>query len=103
MTTRASARAAMAVRAFEIADAAMFVDLQSYGALSMGDASIVGLANAHGEVTKLTEAGDELREAFDWLQARGYVELATDDVGEFIRVLRRPAACAEPALEIDVA
>jgi hypothetical protein len=31
-----------------------------------------------------------MREAFEWLQPRGYVELGKDADGEFINVVRRP-------------
>lgn|SRR5574341_885023 len=43
-----------------------------------------------GEVRKLADASADVREAFDWLRERGYVELASDEDGEYVQVLRRP-------------
>lgn len=68
-------------RAFEIADKAMFELLESELYKYTGRFTFPPRA-AHGH--------DEAREAFDWLQPRGYVELAKDKDGEFIKVLRRP-------------
>lgn len=83
-----------AARAFELADAAMYELLLSeavpYDSPAI-DATAFGLVDeASQEVTKLSDASPALREAFEWLRDRGYVELASDDSGEFINVLRRP-------------
>lgn len=79
-------------RAFEIADEAMFELLVSEGAPDDAiDVTVIGLCDEHAhEVTSLAEASAAMREAFEWLQPRGYVELGTDGQGEFIDVVRRP-------------
>lgn len=81
-----------AARAFEIADEAMFELLLSEGCLSDGiDSTVIGFVDEScSEVHALAEACAAMREAFDWLQPRGYVELGTDQAGEFINVVRRP-------------
>jgi len=81
-------------RAFAIADQAMYELLLSEGVPidgSISDATAIGFADeCSQEVTKLAEASDALREAFDWLKERGYVELGSDAEGEFVTVIRRP-------------
>lgn len=81
-------------RAFEIADEAMFELLVSEGVpydSPATDATAFGLADeACQEVTSLAEASTALREAFEWLRQRGYVELGSDSSGEFVNVVRRP-------------
>jgi len=79
-------------RAFEIADEAMFELLLSEGALSDGiDSTVIGFVDEScNEVPKLEQACLAIREAFDWLRPRGYVELGKDQDGEFINVIRRP-------------
>jgi len=80
-----------AARAFKIADEQMFIALESYGVKGDDHGTYFGLCDKHcGAVNKLAAASDELREAVEWLVARGYVELAKDEVGEHIVVLRRP-------------
>jgi hypothetical protein len=80
-------------RAFAIADEAMFELLLSEGVLGEGgtDATEIGLADEYSlEVDELSKASPALREAFEWLQPRGYVELGQDEHGEYINVIRRP-------------
>ena len=79
-------------RAFEIADEAMFELLVSEGVPDDAiDTTVIGLCNESSqEVFRLAEASAAMREAFEWLEPRGYVELGTDGQGEFINVLRRP-------------
>lgn len=81
-----------AARAFDIADEAMFELLQSEGCLSDGiDSTVIGFVDEGcAEVHALAQACPAMREAFEWLQPRGYVELGTDTDGEFINVVRRP-------------
>lgn len=82
----------MVHRAFEIADEAMFELLISEGAPDdVIDTTVIGLCDESSqEVASLAEASAAMREAFEWLQPRGYVELGTDGNGEFIDVVRRP-------------
>lgn len=81
-------------RAFEIADEAMFELLISEGApgdAPASDATVIGLTDANcQEVGKLAQASAAMREAFEWLEPRGYVELGADTAGEFVQVVRRP-------------
>lgn len=80
-------------RAFEIADQAMFELLLSEGALhgNGADSTVIGFTNEKStEVMALAEASEAMREAFDWLKDRGYVELDRDGNGEFVSVIRRP-------------
>jgi hypothetical protein len=81
-------------RAFAIADEAMFELLLSEGVpgdAPASDATCIGLTDeASQEVCSLCDASTAMREAFDWLRSRGYVELGTDTEGEFINVIRRP-------------
>lgn len=81
---------ATTARAFEIADEAMNEWLHSYGVTGLADPDCIGFcADGQGEVDTLAEAGEELREAVEWLQPRGYVAVETDPDGrEFVRVLR---------------
>jgi hypothetical protein len=86
-----AAEQAQAARAFEIADQQMFVALESYGIKGDEHGTVFGLCNpTDGEVSSLAEAGEELSEAVGWLVSRGYVELASDENGEHVIVLRRP-------------
>jgi hypothetical protein len=81
-------------RAFAIADEAMFELLLSEGVPGdnpASDATCIGFTNeASQEVRSLCDASTAMREAFDWLRPRGYVQLGTDTEGEFINVIRRP-------------
>lgn len=81
------------VRAFEIADEAMFELLLAHGALHGNgvDSTVIGFTDeAAAEVMSLAEASEAMRGAFEWLKDRGYVELDRDGNGEFISVIRRP-------------
>ena len=84
--------ATQVARAFEIADKAMFEVLLTDGiADDSVDTSFVALCNDQcQEVTTLAEASQGMRDAYAWLQERGYVELGTDPQGEHIFVLKRP-------------
>ncbi len=81
-------------RAFQIADEAMFELLVSEGVpydSPAQDATCIGFTDEGcQEVCALADASAAMREAFEWLQPRGYVEIANDKDGEFVRVLRRP-------------
>lgn len=79
-------------RAFEIADESMFELLISEGMPDDAiDTTVIALCDEHSqEVASLAEASAAMREAFEWLEPRGYVELGTDQQGEHICVLRRP-------------
>lgn len=78
-------------RAFAIADESMFSQLEchcfpqdEYGVcLAMMD-------GAGRTVPSLAAAEEPIREAFEWLSMRGYVELCEDACGQFIWVLKRP-------------
>jgi hypothetical protein len=78
-------------RAFAIADEAMFTRFERYTRCKApGDYNnLVPLSALHTDCT-LVEAPMKLREAFEWLRQREYVELGQDKDGEFIHVLRRP-------------
>ena len=78
-------------RAFQIADEAMYEILLSEGCIASIDDTEIGFCNnLCQEVATLSDASPSLREAFDWLKARGYVELGSDADGEFVQVVRRP-------------
>ena len=80
-------------RAFEIADEAMFELLLAHGMLHGNgvDSTVIGFTDeASAEVMTLAEASAAMREAFEWLHPRGYVELDRDGEGEFVSVIRRP-------------
>lgn len=79
-------------RAFEIADETMFSLLITEGVPDDAiDTTVIGLCNEQcQEVTSLAEASAAMREAYEWLEPRGYVELGSDGNGEFINVIRRP-------------
>lgn len=85
---------ASAARAFQIADEAMYELLIAEGVPGDSpaiDATVFGLVDENcQEVTALADASAAMREAFDWLKERGYVELGSDSSGEFINVRRRP-------------
>lgn len=83
---------ALVARAFEIADEAMYELLLTEGAPDdVIDTTVIGLRDGRGqEVGSLAKASDAMREAYEWLQLRGYVELAADADGEYVSVLRRP-------------
>jgi hypothetical protein len=74
-------------RAFAIADQVMF-ELLECECLQCKDGKLRFLQS-----TLDLEAHNcpGLREAFEWLQPRGYVELGQDEHGEYINVIRRPA------------
>lgn len=50
------------------------------------------VSERYGEVHKLADASADVREAVDWLRERGCVEMASDEYGEYVQVLRRPTA-----------
>lgn len=78
-------------RAFEIADEAMWELMLSEGCLTSIDDTDIGFCDdLCQEVASLGEASPALRESFEWLRQRGYVELGKDSDGEFITVIRRP-------------
>jgi hypothetical protein len=81
-------------RAFAIADQAMFETIRDEGVPidgSPSDATTFGFTDeCYHEVSALGDASPALREAFEWLRPRGYVELGQDKDGEFINVVRRP-------------
>lgn len=81
---------AMAQRAFEIADTQMFIALRSYGLDKEGTGRVFSLVRDGQVVHRIEDAAPELREAVEWLQSRDYVELITDDAGQFVGVLRLP-------------
>lgn len=85
---------AQTARAFQIADEAMYELLLAEGVPTDSPATdataFVLVDEACQEVSKLAEASPALREAFDWLKERGYVELGSDSDGEFVQVVRRP-------------
>lgn len=79
-------------RAFAIADEAMFELLLTEGIPDdIPDTTCIAMCDEKcQEVRALAEASAATQEAFEWLQERGYVELATDPQGEHILVVRRP-------------
>lgn len=78
-------------RGLEIADESMFNVLSSNCVPGDESQTVLGLVSATGsEVKTLSEADPEILEAFDWLRLRGYVDLATDGLGDHIIVMRRP-------------
>jgi hypothetical protein len=82
---------ALAERAYAIADEAMQVALNSYCALTLEEPAHRYLVDEDGcEVKQFCDAATEIREAFDYLAARGLAELRSDDHGEYI-VLKEPA------------
>lgn len=88
MTTHTAEQIA---RAFEIADEAMFELLLSEGCITSLDDVVVGFTDEGcQEVSSLADASTAMREAFEWLRQRGYVELGADGSGEFVNVIRRP-------------
>jgi hypothetical protein len=87
----AAATPAQIARAFAIVDEAMFERLESEGVPHDEHRTAFGFTDqGYMEVSTLAEASVCMRETFEWLQQRGYVELAQDKDGEFINVLRRP-------------
>lgn len=79
---------AEAARAIEIADEAMLVQLRSYGWKRRNEAS----EEQYLFPPSLdSDVGQEVREAVEWLQPRGYLEPGNDERGEFVKVLRKPA------------
>jgi len=81
----------MIARAFAIADQAMLELLQSECVPIDGEGVRLGLCDeACGEVGTLTEASAAIREAVDWLNARGYVEIGRSEHGEHIVVRGQP-------------
>lgn len=78
-------------RAVAIADEAMFGLLETECIGQDDNRTVLGLTNdGQSEVARLVDATDAIREAFAWLQPRGYVRLSRDGSGEYIDVLRRP-------------
>jgi hypothetical protein len=89
--TFSQAHADATAKAFEIADQAMYEQLESEGVLSSADVGRIGLADDVGlEVPTLALAGRAIRDAVAWLQPRGYVSIASDAHGEYVLVLRVP-------------
>jgi hypothetical protein len=86
-----SRAASAAAHAFKLADEAMFELIESEGVPIDDSRTVFGLIDECAmEVTELAKASPAMREAFEWLQPRGYVELGKDADGEFINVVRRP-------------
>lgn len=81
-----------AFRAFEIADAAMFVDLDSYAAYWDENDVACTVVDGNGEPTAdLSAACVELRDAVEWLRLRGYVDVVLgDDNALHVIVRERP-------------
>lgn len=80
-------------RAFEIADQAMLDRLESECAVSEPAPSAFGLVGEDGrEVKRLCDASPSIREAYEWLEPRGFVELLPEfgGSGEFIALRRQP-------------
>ena len=84
-------------RAFQIADQAMYERLVCECMPLDGDQDglcvglTLGLVDERAnEVPALSKAAEAIREAFEWLQPRGYVQLSTDQDGKYIDVLKRP-------------
>jgi len=75
-------------RAFAIADAQMLIALRSYALDQEGTGRVFSLVRDGKVVQRLEDAAPELREAVEWLQSRDYVELITDDIGQFVGVKR---------------
>ena len=83
ISDEAAARLRLMVRAFEIADAAMIVAATCYGVPNGEDR--YGMANGDGqEVRTVAEAGEEMREAVEWLTARGLATVARDAHGDVL-------------------
>lgn len=85
-----------AFRAFEIADAAMFVDLDSFAAYWDENGIACTVVDSSGDPTAdLNSAGVELREAVEWLKLRGYVDVVLgDDNALHVIVRERPEVIA---------
>ncbi|TAL65833.1 MAG: hypothetical protein EPN79_11830 [Burkholderiaceae bacterium] len=90
--------AAKTRRAFEIADEAMFELLlchclaahERHALLGLVEKSVLGLVDESGVETRtLAQADPAIVESFNWLCARGYVEIGRDNHGEHIVVLHR--------------
>ena len=78
-------------RAFEIADEAMFELICAHGVQQDSNGLAWGLTGEDCvEVKSLAEASCAIRDAYEWLEPRGYIELLSDAEGEYIAVLRRP-------------
>ncbi len=74
-------------RAFAIADDAMITALVSYGSGAI-DSPIYGMCDGNGrEVRSVAEASAELREAVEWLVARGLAKLFSDKQGDTVELL----------------
>ena len=79
-----------AVLAFAIADEAMYELLVTECVrITDGDLGLCGVFSS--EVPNIGEASEAIRDALNWLEPRGYVELLSDSTGDFIRVLKVPA------------
>jgi hypothetical protein len=80
-------------RAYAIADRAMFEQLRDHCFKEKPDRWILtSWAASTLGVKTFAEAKPQIQQAFAWLQPRGFVELASDSAGEFIRMLREPGA-----------
>jgi hypothetical protein len=83
----------LTTEAFRIADEAMWIQARSHAQVIGGKLYFVG--NYPFPARALVTACPELKEAFGYLRDRGYVELARDDDGEFMRLLASGVqACA---------
>lgn len=79
-----------ATRAWEIADEAMLNSLHEEGILD-GDLDRIDFADGdYMPASDIESCGTRLREAIDWLLARGYIEIAEDEYGKFVRVVAEP-------------
>lgn len=86
-------------RAFAIADEAMYELLLTEGVphdAPACDATCIGFADEGcQEVASLGDASTAMRDAFEWCRQRGYVELGSDEAGEYVQVVRRPGEDAD--------
>lgn len=81
----------MTRRAFQIADQAMFELLLCECVHEDEDGlTLAPCDESCREVRTVAEASQAIRDAYAWLQPRGYVQTSTDELGERIDVLRRP-------------
>lgn len=77
----------LTARAFAIADDAMLTAVVSYGSGSI-DSAVYGMCGDNGrEVRTVAQACPELREAVEWLTARGLAKLGSDERGDTIELL----------------
>lgn len=73
-------------RAVEIADDAMFVQLRSYGWRRGNE---VFEEWYRFPPSPDSSCGQEVKEAVEWLLPRGYLEVGSDEHGQFVKVIRQ--------------